>query len=197
VEVIMRTQTRKALVALLAIGATSLAIATAVAAPKKKAAAEPETKPAPAAAAPAPAPASAADDLSRSDPGCQKEASSLCADTTPGNDQLANCLRSVKDQLGPDCKKSLNQHLAARFPVLCKDDVQKHCASESKQGLGQAFACMKGRPVTELSDSCKRLFAPADVQVKKSGGGGAAAAPEAPREKKGNPLQGFFLPPAK
>lgn len=194
----MRTQSIKSLVALLAVGlATSLALTTADAAPKKKAAAEPEAKPAAAASAPA---AAAGDDLSPSDPGCQKEIANMCADTVPGADQVANCLRSVKDQLGDDCKKSLNKHLGARFPVLCKEDMQKHCAAESKQGLGQAFGCMKGRPITELSDSCKRLFAPPDVQVKKGGAapaGGAGVAAEAPREKKGNPLQGFFLPPAK
>lgn len=197
----MRTESPKSLVALLAVGlATSLALTNAVAAPKKKAAAEPAAAApaAPASAAPAPAPATASDDLAKTDAGCQKEITTLCSDTTPGNDQLANCLRSVKDQLGPDCKKSLNQHLASRFPVLCKDDVQKHCAAESKQGLGQAFACVKGRSITDLSESCKRLFAPPDVQVKKASAapGGSPAAAAAP-EKKGNPLQGFFLPPVK
>lgn len=175
-------------------------VSPAAAAPKKKSAA-PEATPAAAPAASAAEPAAApapTDDISSQDPGCQKDIATLCAEASPGQDRIANCLRSVKDQIGPECKKSLNAHLGARFPVLCKADIQQRCSAESKQGMGAAFACMKGQTATELTESCRRLFAPPEIKTKAASSGGGGAAAQAPkREKAGNPLQGFFLPPAR
>ena len=143
----------------------------------KKKAKPPVTTPA-AAATPSPAaePAPSAaeveeklEDLPNPDKSCKKDVAAFCATVKPGNNQLAACLRTHKDELADSCKKALYDYLKKRFEQACKPDVKKFCQKESTQ-QGGLMPCLQ-RHGEHLSAGCQEM-----IGIKKAAAPAAAPA---------------------
>ena len=121
-----------------------------------------------------PAPAAAEveeklEDLPNPDKSCKKDVAAFCATVKTGNNQLAACLRTHKDELADSCKKALYDYLKKRFEQACKSDVKKLCQKESTQ-QGGLMPCLQ-KHGEKLSAGCQEM-----IGIKKAAAPAAAPA---------------------
>lgn len=89
---------------------------------------------------------------------CKEDREKFCKNVTPGQGEVAKCLKSHEAELSPDCKAGMAEHrekMKARREA-CKADQEKFC-KDVEPGKGGVHKCLKGHKA-ELSPDCAATF---------------------------------------
>ena len=92
---------------------------------------------------------------------CRDDVARLCADVTPGEGRVRDCIRAHAKELSPGCSARLRTadqlsqagRLDPRGAVACRDDVERLCKGIPSGG-GRWLRCLQEH-ATDMSDACR------------------------------------------
>lgn len=90
---------------------------------------------------------------------CNENSKLYCADVTPGNGRLTQCMIANLPRLSPACAAEIHGTIEQRvqFKQSCGADAQSLCP-KVKPGQGRLYGCLKFNE-DKLSPACKKHLA--------------------------------------